>query len=117
MRKKDFKGRCEKKCLTKCKSVCKTYDPIQAAYAESLEKREEIIEIRCNVVLEGERTNDYMSDFVCVKKDGDLLVRECVTKKYLTKPKTVELLDLSKSYWEKRGVNDWGIVIDEADEE
>ena len=32
MRKRDFKGRCEKKKLSKCKVVCKTYDPIQSAY-------------------------------------------------------------------------------------
>ena len=32
MRKKDYKGRCEKQMIEKCKTVCKTYDPIQAAY-------------------------------------------------------------------------------------
>ena len=38
MRKKDFKGRCVKKNLSKCKVVCKTYDKIQTAYADILRK-------------------------------------------------------------------------------
>ena len=117
MRKKDFKGRCEKKSLSKCRTVCKTYDPIQSGYADILQDRVDVVEIRCNVLLEGEEAKDYMSDFVCMKEDGELLVRECVFRKHLTKPKTVQLLDLSKSYWLKHGVTDWGIVIDEVDEE
>lgn len=52
MRKKDFKGRTEKRMLKKCKGVCKTYDPIQYAYADVLEQNDEIVEIRCNVVLD-----------------------------------------------------------------
>ena len=35
MRKKDYKGRTEKRMLSKCKDVCRTYDAIQSAYAES----------------------------------------------------------------------------------
>lgn len=34
MRKIGYKGRCEKKTLSKCKEVCRTYDPIQSKYAE-----------------------------------------------------------------------------------
>ena len=66
MRKKDFKGKVEKKSLSKCKSVCKTYDPIQSAYADVLEEREDIVEIRCNVVLDGEERK-----FIDVKHDMD----------------------------------------------
>ena len=33
MRKKDFKGKCFKQTLPKCKGICKTYDDIQTAYA------------------------------------------------------------------------------------
>lgn len=117
MRKKDFKGKVEKKSLSKCKSVCKTYDLIQSAYADVLEESEDIVEIRCNVVLDGEETKDYMSDFVCTKKNGELLVRECVYRKHLAKPKTAQLLDESRNYWLKRGVTDWGIVVDEVNEE
>lgn len=36
MRKKNYKGRCEKVSLSKCQGVCKTYDPIQMAYANIL---------------------------------------------------------------------------------
>jgi len=53
MRKKGFKGRCEKKSLSKSKEVCRTYDPIQNMYAEKLEESPDIQEIRCNVLLEG----------------------------------------------------------------
>ena len=49
MRKKNFKGRCEKRTLEKCKGVCKTYDKIQSAYADILQNDDNIIEIRCNV--------------------------------------------------------------------
>ena len=53
-----------------------------------------------------------MSDFVCVKNDGGLMVRECVYRKFLTKPMTVKLLDDSRNYWRNHGVEDWGLVID-----
>ena len=78
MRKIGYKGRCEKKSLSKSKEVCRTYDPIQSKYAELLDGLPEIEEIRCNVPLEGFKEGDYMTDFVCVKIDGDLMVRECV---------------------------------------
>lgn len=70
-------------------------------------------EIRCNVLLDGIDAGEYTSDFVCVKTDNDLMVRECVYRKYLTKPMTVKLLDASREYWLRRGVTDWGLVIDE----
>jgi len=31
MRKKGYKGRCEKRVLSKCQDVCRTYDDIQRA--------------------------------------------------------------------------------------
>ena len=40
MRKKGFKGRCEKRVLGKSKEVCRTYDAIQSAYANWLESIE-----------------------------------------------------------------------------
>lgn len=110
MRKKNFKGRCEKRTISKCEDVCRTFDPIQYAYADVLQASEEIKEIRCNVPLDGE---EYTSDFVCVKSNGDLLVRECVDRRFLTKPLTVKLLDVSRHYWLRRGVADWGLVINE----
>ena len=113
MRKKNYKGRCEKRVLSKCKEVCRTYDDIQSAYAELLQKSESITEIRCNVLLIGFESGEYTSDFVCVKTDGDMMVRECVNRKYLTKPMTVKLLDASRNYWLRHGVTDWGIVTNE----
>lgn len=112
MRKKGFKGRCEKRMLSKCKEVCRTYDAIQYAYADQLQEDSKIQEIRCNVLLDGLKEGEYTSDFVCVKLDGDLMVRECVYRKHLMKPLTVKLLDASREYWLRRGVKDWGLVID-----
>lgn len=112
MRKKGYKGRCQKRTLPKCQDVCRTYDNIQYVYADILNESEEIKEIRCNVYLDGLNEGDYTSDFVCVKSDGELMVRECVFRKFLTKPMTVKLLDASRNYWTRRGVIDWGIVID-----
>ncbi len=108
MRKKNYKGRCEKRTLSKCNGVCKTYDKIQFAYADILQEDKNIAEIRCNVDI-----GEYTTDFVCVKVNDELMVRECVDREHLTKPMTVSLLDLSKEYWNKRGVSDWGIVVNE----
>lgn len=112
MRKKNYKGRCEKRTVGKSKEVCRTYDDIQKAYLDRLQDCNEIKEIRCNVWLDGLEIGDYTTDFVCVRTDGDLTVRECAYQKYLAKPMTVKLLDASRDYWMKHGVTDWGIVID-----
>lgn len=112
MRKRNYKGRCQKRKLEKCKDVCRTYDDIQYAYAEILQDCETVKEIRCNVLLDGLLEGEYTSDFVCVKNNNDLMVRECVYRKYLMKPLTVKLLDASKEYWSRHGVQDWGLVID-----
>lgn len=112
MRKRGFKGRCDKRTLSKCKEVCRTYDPIQYAYADKLQENAEIKEIRCNVSLDGLPEGEYMSDFVCIKADNDMMVRECVQRRFLSKPLTVRLLDTSREYWRRHGVSDWGIVID-----
>lgn len=56
----------------------------------------------------------YTSDFVITKADGNLMVRECVSRKHLTKPMTTKLLDVSRNYWKSHGVSDWGIVIEEG---
>lgn len=113
MRKKNYKGRCEKRSISKCKEICRTYDSIQYAYADILQASEDIKEIRCNVPMDGLSIGEYTSDFVCVKSNDDLLVRECVSRKFLTKPMTVKLLDSSRLYWLHRGVTDWGLVVNE----
>ena len=116
MRKKNYKGRCEKQSLEKFTTICKTYDPIQSAYANILVKNKDVAQIRCNVALDGNECNEYMTDFVCTKIDGDLMVRECCQRKYLTKPQTAILLDLSRNYWLRHGVTDWGVVVDATQE-
>lgn len=113
MRKKNYKGRCEKRTISKCEEVCRTFDSIQYAYADVLQASEDIKEIRCNVPMDGLSVGDYTSDFVCTKTNGDLLVRECVERRFLTKPLTVKLLDSSRLYWLRRGVTDWGLVVNE----
>lgn len=110
MRKKNYKGRCEKRSIGKCQGVCRTYDDIQSAYADILQVNENIKEFRCNVPLDD---LDYTSDFVCIKITGDIMVRECVDRRFLAKPMTVKLLDTSRMYWLRHGVSDWGLVINE----
>ncbi len=99
--------------IPKCTEVCRTYDAIQYAYADLLQASDEVAEIRCNVLLEGLGIGEYTSDFVCTRTNGDLMVRECVFRKFLMKPLTVKLLDASRDYWLRHGVTDWGLVIDE----
>lgn len=113
MRKKNYKGRCTKRTLSKSTEVVRTYEPLQYAYADMLQSDESIREIRCNVLLDGLSEGEYTSDFVCIKTDGDMIVRECVQRKLLMKPMTIKLLDVSRDYWLRRGVVDWGIVVDE----
>ena len=113
MRKANYKGKCQKRSLSKCTEVCRTYNEIQFAYADVLENREDIIEFSCNVLLEGLEAGAYTSDFVCTKANGELMVRECVWRKHITKPMTARLLDVSKDYWLEHGVTDWGIGVDE----
>lgn len=66
-----------------------------------------------NILLDGLELGEYSSDFVCTKTDGDLMVRECVFRKFLTKPLTVKLSDASGGYWLEHRVTDWGLVVDE----
>ena len=108
MRKRNFKGRCDKRQIPKCAGICRTYDEIQRAYSDALASSDDIVEIRCNVPLDGLNLGAYTTDFVC----GGMMVRECVYRRHLTKPLTVKLLDASREYWQRHGITDWGIVID-----
>ncbi len=112
MRKKNFKGRCEKRALDKFEGVCRTYDEIQYRYADFLSGSKEIKVVKCNVLLEGLEEGEYTTDFVCTKLNNELMIRECIFRKFLTKPMSVKLLELSRQYWLKRGVDDWGIVVE-----
>ena len=64
--------------------------------ASILEANEEIKEIRCNVPIDSVDGSDFTSDFVCVKTNGDIMVRECVYRKKLSLPRTAKLLDLKR---------------------
>lgn len=109
--------RCEKRTMSKCADgVVRTYNAIESSYAEMLQENTDIKEFRCQVLLEGLEIGEYCSDFVAVKVDGDLRVRECVYRKDLRKLKTAKLLDASRNYWRRRGVEDWGIVVEKKEE-
>ena len=115
MRQKNFKGgRCTKRKLKKCEEIAKTYDKIQTAYADVLDRDPNVKSIRCNVPLDDE---DYMTDFLCTKQVGDLMVRECVFRSKLSLPRTCKLLDISREYWLKRGVTDWAIVVEKENDD
>lgn len=112
MRNTNSKVRCEKRQMSKCKGVVKTYNDLQYAFADMLEKDATIKEFICNYPLSDFSLTDgkYTSDFYCTTTEGEVIVYECVFRKHITKPLTAKLLDESRNYWLKRGV-DWRLVI------
>ena len=103
--------------MSKCaEGVARTYNAIESSYAEMLQESPDIKEFRCQVLLKGLEIGEYCSDFVATKVDGDLRVRKCVYRKDLRKLKTAKLLDASRNYWRRRGVEDWGIVVEKKEE-
>lgn len=119
MKKYGYKGtRCEKRKLDKCTDgVVKTFNTLESKFADMLQEDDNIRWFRCNVRLEDFPEGEYCSDFVCVKTNGDLMVRECVYRKHIMKPRTIKLLDASRDYWIRRGVTDWGLVVDKKKED
>ena len=111
---KSHSDRCEKLTFSKHSGTCKTYSVIQLAFAQKLEADEHIAEFRCNVPLPDFELTDgsYTTDFLCTTVTGDMMVRECINRDFLLKPMTVKLLDASRSFWLRRGITDWGLVID-----
>ena len=75
MKKINYKGRCEKRKVSKCKDVCRTYSKIQSALVNELEKDEDVASFECNVCLEGVSDNMYSSDFVIKTVDSSTRVR------------------------------------------
>ena len=65
MRKKGYKGRCEKRVVGKCEGVCRIYDPIQSAYADILQQDDRVVKFQCNVLLEGLAEGEY---YRCLRK-------------------------------------------------
>lgn len=103
-----------KKKLNKCKNIFFSYSNLQFKYGCRLDFNEDIVEIKCNVKLVGcELGDSYTSDFVCIRRDGKTMVRECIEKSKLLKPLTCKMLDSSRNFWLSKGIEDWGIVIGE----
>lgn len=107
MRKQKYKGRCEKRILSKSDEVCRFYSDLQSKYADKLDSDNDIKQIHCDVYL---CNTEYMSDFLCTRKNGDVFIRECVERRFLNKPMTIKMLDISRNYWLNHGIEDWGIV-------
>lgn len=111
MQLKNVKVRCIKQSLPRFNGVVKTYSPLQQAAAKSLSDNSDFESIACNVESITVDGITYTTDFVCKKKDGSIVVYECVYQKHLIKPKTVKLLDESQKLWLGRGAV-WGIIVD-----
>ena len=104
-----------KKKLGKCKNIFYAHSNLQFEYGNNLDLNDDIVEIKCNVKLIGcELGDSYTSDFVCIKRSGEIMVRECVEKSKLIKPLTCKMLDSSRNYWLSKGVDDWGIVLNDS---
>ena len=68
MRPKNFKGgRCIKNKIKKCEEVARTYDKIQTAYADVLDKDKNIEVIKCNVLLENLEDGEFTRIFPITK--------------------------------------------------
>ena len=112
MRKKNYKGRAEKRMASKCADLCVTYDKLHKSLTDMLSEDKEIREFQCNVLMDG---TGYTSDVVAAAAcDGHLIVYECAYRKTLIRPSVGKMLDLSRNYWLKHGVlhGDWRLVID-----
>lgn len=111
MRKKNYKGRCEKRSVPKCEGICKTYDDIQKQMVDNLSEDETVKEIRCNVPIDG---SEYTSDIVCTMEDDTIVVYECCSRNLLKRPSNAKLLQQSREYWLKNGVKekDWRLAVD-----
>jgi len=113
LRNSNTRARCEKRQLSKCQGVCRTYSDIQFAMADYLEKDDAVKEFVCNYALKDFSIKDgnYTSDFFCRLISGEIVIYECVLQKHLTRAKTVQLLDASRTYWLKRGAM-WRLATD-----
>lgn len=111
MKKKNYKGRSDKRSVAKCEGICKTFGELQRKMTDRLSLDDEVKEFQCNVPMEG---NDYTSDIVCTMTDGRLVVYECCRRHILIRPSQAKLLEMSRSYWIHNGVaeKDWRLVVD-----
>lgn len=111
MRKKNYKGRCEKRSVHKCEGICKTYDALQSRMVDILSENDAVKEIRCNVLM---GDSDYTSDIVCIMEDDTLVVYECCYRHLIKRPTTARLLQQSRKYWLEHGIKeeDWRLAVD-----
>ena len=113
MRNKNSKVRCVKENFTKHKDVCRTYSPLQLAFAEQLESDPNIKAFSCNVPVKLYFGNGiYTTDFLCETASGEKMVRECIERDAIERPQKIKLLDASREFWLAKGIVNWGIVID-----
>ena len=70
MKKINYKGRCEKRKVSMCEEICRTYSKIQSAMVDMLENNDEVVSFECNVRLKGVADDFYSTDFVIKKADG-----------------------------------------------
>lgn len=64
MKKINYKGRCEKRKVSKCEDICRTYSKIQSAMVDILENDNDVASFECNVRLIGVAEDLYSTDFV-----------------------------------------------------
>lgn len=114
MRRSDYRGaKCVKRKLSKCEDVCRTYGDLQHKFADLLETSDDIASFQVNVEMTGLNIDGkFTTDFVAVKTDGELMVRECVERNKIHTPRNCRMLDASREYWLRHGIKDWGIVVD-----
>lgn len=125
MRKKNQKGRCVKQRLDKCPQVALSYDKIQEIFAIQLSKKENVESFSMNVPLSfsnGEPDENYpapkqthTTDFYVRFKEGSAGVYECAYRSQLKKAAFLKNLELSRRYWEKKGITQWYIVTEKED--
>ena len=71
-----------KKKLNKSGKIFRAYNELQLRYGELLDLNDDVVEIKFNVLLKDFELGDsYTTDFLCCKKSGEMMVRECVLKK------------------------------------
>ena len=64
MKKINYKGRCEKRKVSKCVDICRTYSKIQSAMVDILENDNDVASFECNVRLIGVAEDLYSTDLM-----------------------------------------------------
>lgn len=99
--------------LNKSKKVFHAFNMLQFKYGEKLDNDPDVVDIQANYPLSDLEDGNYTTDFYFIKTSGEIVIRECVYQDTFLKPRTLKLLDLSRTYWLSRGITNWGIVFDE----